>query len=586
MGTKADAMPLAEILGEGFFHLPWHQRPYDWAANNVQSLLSDILRCINGQHKEHLLGAVMLIPEDGSNWGINDGQQRIVTYSMICARMCRECIAKNDSSGESEMVRLLFDAPSRTPVTLNQALKNNYKLRVSVTTRDQTNYETLISGREVRKNGKMGEAWRVIDAFFNKNITEKNREGFLNFIIEGLVAIRVVIDAESDANIVFETLNTRGKSLEQIQLIRSYFYGHFKDAERRKKLKKRLDDMELILRDDAQISEYARCLFQAHYGHLSSTKFYRDFRDYLDQKFPAIEKRGEVIYSLVEDLAKKHKMQIFQALLGQHTNEELLEQLVKDARQSQAKRQISDYLRDLRGYSVAHSAMFALLYRYDEAVEKEDRMTSAKFATKCGKLLSSFIQRAAHSQGSFRPYLYEHRLAALAQEVLADKCKTPQDFLRALEKCDREKNILSKTQYLENMKRISFGSGAAKAKYLLSRIVEHQDDETIKETRCGIEHILPKGKIHLPGWDGFGADEARDYVHRLGNLTLLKTHENKSGKEFNANFGNKKKVYKTSSYSITRDICDYPEWNPASVDERQEAIASLAEEIWNFNIGK
>ena len=77
---------LVNIVHKNRFATPRHQRPYAWEKEHVEWLLDDIAYGINGNKPYHYLGPIMLIStaNDGE-LGINDGQQRIVTLTLICA---------------------------------------------------------------------------------------------------------------------------------------------------------------------------------------------------------------------------------------------------------------------------------------------------------------------------------------------------------------------------------------------------------------------------------------------------------------------------------------------------------------------
>ena len=72
----------------GRFVVPWHQRYYDWSAEQVLELLRDIDEAIDAGRQSYFLGSIMLV-QDVDAWQINDGQQRLITISLILASFCR-----------------------------------------------------------------------------------------------------------------------------------------------------------------------------------------------------------------------------------------------------------------------------------------------------------------------------------------------------------------------------------------------------------------------------------------------------------------------------------------------------------------
>ena len=85
----AEAMLFSDLFQQGYFDVPWHQRYYDWKPSDVQALLHDIEDAIKEERDCYFLGAIMLVEIGHQRWAINDGQQRMITISLMCAALCR-----------------------------------------------------------------------------------------------------------------------------------------------------------------------------------------------------------------------------------------------------------------------------------------------------------------------------------------------------------------------------------------------------------------------------------------------------------------------------------------------------------------
>jgi Protein of unknown function (DUF1524) len=98
-----------------------------------------------------------------------------------------------------------------------------------------------------------------------------------------------------------------------------------------------------------------------------------------------------------------------------------------------------------------------------------------------------------------------------------------------------------------------------------------------------IEHILPQDPKE---WK-LSKKEVKDYVNRLGNLTLI-------SKKINGPMGNKPleekvKLFKDSTLNINNELLekfkslDY-KWDEKEIDNRQREMAEYAYDVvWKFN---
>lgn len=585
---KAKETELAELLREGFFNVPWHQRYYDWEKDHVEALLDDLAEAVNQNRSCHFLGSIMLIKNDTKNrWEINDGQQRIITFSLICAYLCRTFHEQGYSREENLILGILFKLKVSHNKTLQEA--ESLSPRVTPPKNNKTHFNNLIRGQDIGTNGKMVLAWKSIVSFFDK--TEHQdlvwRKKILDFMLSKVLVIRLEVNESLDSNAIFETLNYRGKRLEQVDLIKNYFLSFFTDDSELAQCDTMYDSFEKIYGSFSAkfVSEYVRCYMQSKYGFIRKEQFFRETK----KRFGSASNKGKSkeVFDLVTNLAKKERIQIFKTFLRKSANQEFLQQLTTDAGKTKNNRKISDYLLDLHDYSITRPLMFVLFCRYSDASENKKR-TSARLVYSCAKLLSSFVQRITHII-DFRPSVYEEKFAYLANEISSGSCSTDKHFFKYLKSYDNAE-IVDDTHYIEQVAtRFYSKKSLKKTGHILRKIVEYQEKGIrIDVDQVSIEHVLPNSNQHYLEGDwatGFGQKDRDRLVHSLGNLTLLSKKENSPKAEDNESFSAKKKIYEKSSYGLTRDICNHEEWTPKVVEQRQRELAKIAaKQIWNFSI--
>ncbi len=575
------------MLQQGCFSVPWHQRYYDWDVSHVEMLLNDIDEATEAKRSCHFLGSIMLIKQGDRRWEINDGQQRIITFSLICACLCRIGNNSGDKRIVDKMLQILFDIDSMHNKTMHDL--EELSPRVDPPEFNKDNFNFIIRGYEIKANGKMTIAWDKIFEFFNdrKHHKEKWLEQITDFILEKILIVQLEIDKTLDANAIFEVLNYRGKKLEDVDLIKNHifsFFSHGDDNEIRKTVQRNLERVYTGFRDVKVVSFYVRCYLQIKFGYLHSSQgnFFQEVKKYIsiNSNNHSIKKS---VLDLVDELAAKHRVQLFHTLLRPSTNSEGLDQLTKHSGSTNSKRNIKNFLADLHQYKITYPIQLSLLCKYWESPDNEKKI-SARFVYHCYKYLAAFMQRVAHTQGNFKPSLYEEKMANLAQNISQGKCETKDQFLAEIRTFDYA-DIIPDRNYIEQMEIIKYRS-TTKAKYILARIVEdEQKDIAISDTQASIEHILPKGDSHhkAGGWSEFDKNSRANYIHRLGNFTLLHKRDNKPQERHNKNFIVKQLVFETCSYDITNRLNKLCEWTPESIEKRQIEFAKTAAEIWNFD---
>ena len=105
---------VSEVLYSGRLEVPWHQRHYDWKVEQVSELLSDLKNALDTGKACYFLGSIMLVKvTDAKKQRINDGQQRLITLSLLIAAFCRRFAQKRprDPGRETLALRVLFDRP-------------------------------------------------------------------------------------------------------------------------------------------------------------------------------------------------------------------------------------------------------------------------------------------------------------------------------------------------------------------------------------------------------------------------------------------------------------------------------------------
>ena len=589
---KSESFLFSELFRRGCFKVPWHQRYYDWSKLEVEALLDDTYKAMKENQPCYFLGAIMLLEESYNKWEINDGQQRMITISLIIAALCEKFYSKNSGSQEEAIaLRLLFNIDENVKCTLEDAYQ--YSQRIETSKNDAVNYKLMICGNSIGTNGQLATAWFVIDQFLS-SLDYNEIKDYFYFIIQKIETTCLWIPKHINPNAVFETLNFRGKKLNDFDLIRNYIYSYFRHGiglKLREDIHDKLENIRVVFPRIKIASEFLRCNFQCHYGFLRKDNFYRDLKNKLNahwkEKGNSSITLNKYIYDLTYEIASKETLGLYKILKNSNTLTNELDQFKIDSGTVNSPRNLTVYLQELHEYSVTSTIVFALLYRYVKA-DKRSKKRVAKIVNRNMSRLSTFVVRTALIAQRFTPSNFEQKFADFAK-IIATAPEIPDDeFSKFLKDCDGQvcsDKILDDNNFKKALSTTKLSKMKKATKLFLLGInrFQQKDSKLFKINELTVEHILPESPTHWKEWTEFEHENGEEWVYKVGNLTLLGPSDSLSGAKFNKNFENKCKIYKHSAIKITQDLCVYEEWNPSNIKTRQRLIIKQAIQVWKFN---
>lgn len=308
---KADALCFRELLKLfSGFSIPALQRPYAWQENNVQDFISDtrILLEFLQEHRnneigEHLFGTIVTIGQASLEQQIVDGQQRLTTVTLALAVLMDaydqllgkpnlvEEIKNDCSLAKRELQKVLFRDDGKTP-----------RLNPSPTVQ-KTYFEILNGGSGADSGERLPAADRLRAArrliyrelientdIINRGLELSGRQkapGAVGYLIEPLDEYRHYNDIQvvllerlklvhvrtssADASYdLFESLNTRGATLNVLDLVKVWMLARFAGSPDDKTLANAWDRLGTV-EEDIQI-DYLRDFFRARVYKNPSTK--------------------------------------------------------------------------------------------------------------------------------------------------------------------------------------------------------------------------------------------------------------------------------------------------------------------------
>lgn len=178
---KAKVVKLKEILLGKDLSIPGYQRPYKWTIKHVQQLLDDLLTHFRNQQQVYRIGTVVIHKYNEEKLDIVDGQQRLITLSLLLYYLNNEKKFTDKSLLDKSVANTLSESN----------IINNYN--------------------------------------FIKNYSISDKKAFKKYILEICEMVYVELDDLDEAFQFFDSQNSRGKPLESYDLLKAYHLREMKD---------------------------------------------------------------------------------------------------------------------------------------------------------------------------------------------------------------------------------------------------------------------------------------------------------------------------------------------------------------------
>jgi hypothetical protein len=236
--VKPETRTVTQLFERGVrYVVPLYQRPYVWReAAQWQPLWDDLVTLLEHQaagnlYYSHFLGAVVLeqetqAPGEIPLYWVIDGQQRLTTLQIILAAAANVA-AEFDAANEGEIIRELIRNDSKKA-------SGDDVFKVWPTNTNRAAFKAVVSDggppadRKDDPNNRIDEAYAFFEAQIREWATEMNgisREERLRMLritlCDLLKVVSITLEADDNAQVIFETLNARGTPLLALDLVKN-----------------------------------------------------------------------------------------------------------------------------------------------------------------------------------------------------------------------------------------------------------------------------------------------------------------------------------------------------------------------------
>ena len=556
MEIKGKEYPLSEIFSKKFeYHIPSYQRPYAWTTEQAGELFDDLYDEFKKEKKSnYFLGSIVLIKDkDSPEADVVDGQQRLTTLTILFA-VIADCL--NDDKKEKFKKYIIEDGE------IFEGIGN--KPRLFLRKQDQDFFNKYIQNVNLDElaqvaPSKLNEAQKHIKEnceLLKDKIREdlKNEEEifqFATFLIQHCYLVAVSTDDEASAFKVFSVMNCRGLDLTNADRIKPEVIGAISLDEQQYYTEK-WDTLEAAVTREKfdDIFAFIRMIYAKTKPKMNILD---EFRDAVLKKY---EDKTVFMDKVLEPYAQAYMI--------------LTQKNYKSERDAEKINNYLWWLNKIDDSDWIPTAM-EFMCRYENNSEyvlwffrKLECLAAYLYIT--AKSVNKRIER-------YRPIL---------EEMEANQ----NEQIKSVELSEDEKKEFKDVLNGEIYNKLT----SKRRNYLILRLnsfVSDTENQWIDTNILTIEHVLPQTLLQNSKWEKDWQDEEQRayWLNRIANLVPLTRYKNSEAQNYD--FDDKKIKYftgknGTSSFPLTTQVLNEPEWTPETVEKRQENLVQVLSKKWEL----
>lgn len=550
------------LTGSDYYIIPRFQRPYSWDQGNVDEFWRDTL---DDNELGYFIGPMVAWRSGRApELAIVDGQQRLTTITILLA-VLRNAFDALEKTKLADGLHRYIERPDRDNemrFVLQPEVTTTY-LNNSILSRETARAPRLTPANDEEK--AIQRAFKDLSArveSINKDNSNEEAETFLRSIRDKVLGLRVIWvehGNEDDAYIVFETLNTRGKDLEVVDLLKNYLLsklrrGRNKDADQWRDAWNSMRNQISESGADLDANRYILHWWLSHEPYVAQRKLFTAIKQRVKSQNDA-ESR---LVSLEEN--SPWYRSIFDPSSAQWPFEE---------------RELPGSLEALNVFRVVQPAplVLALLRARRQAGLKMPQIKKALRTIENFHYQYTAITQLSSSGGVSEMY------AKYAREMTAATSAAEQaDVVTRLGKALNDRKPERSRFVSAFTERLVFTNEITREKrlvtYTLRRMLEASHPNTSGKD-VTIEHILPQNLIETRG---------AELIGNIGNLVLV--DEKTNSKLDNKSFALKQPILAAvSSHFDVADIIAATNWDQNAIEARAVKLGELAyDKIWRLPV--
>lgn len=569
---KADSISISKVFSSGgdtHYVLPHFQREYAWDKENWDILMDDLWDVYNiynpDDEPEHFMGALVVI-QDGTRNGtipafkLVDGQQRLITISVLLCALGK--LVKDSHPNLYKRIRKVL-------LNLDESEQGliYYKLVPTAKQGDRDAYVTILTheAAPAQSESRIASAFDYFLRHLRAKIKQIDPEKLALVILNCLHVVFITLDQKERPYEIFESLNAKGKPLTAPDLVRNYIAMKLPEKHQEAVFNRYWLGIEGLLNENrTRLGIGELTAFLRHYISLRSfslcarDRVYPRFRERMEKEFASTE-------AFIGEIETLYRYAAYYDRLLRPDHE--------------PKKSVSERLKRLNMLETTTAYPFLMQVYADWEAGTLDAEQVAEILD----IIENYTMRRylANMPSNYTSKLFP----ALYREIDTGY------YTDTLRRVLITKNYPSDNFIREVMKGRSLYEAKAQPRlvFLLESINRHLSRHTggytVLDDDATIEHIFPQHPSD--DWKNALSDDEqddilRDYLHTLGNLTLVT-------REWNASLSNSAyavKKQKLANHALLMNSAyfnrpDAPQvWDKSAILARTDALTSILLDIW------
>lgn len=549
--------------------IPRFQRDYAWEEEHISEFIEDLVKNLKDENSEYFFGTVLITGNMNGTKGeleVIDGQQRITTATILLStigKIFKEKSQKNLAERVWEFIIKTDDNDQKMTVLHNETFGDFFKENVQDFDKSIVDILNLEAPDEETK--------RILSAikfFYNyldennirnkihSNLKNEDYISILKKIRDSLLGSKVVCvstESKESANLIFEILNSKGKKLESIDLIKNEIFKHLTKTQPKdyalslwKEIK-----MELMKREKVEMFEFYKLFWQIKYPKKhSGNDFYEEFIENI---------KPENFDSFLKEM--KEYAIVYQQILVPNFED--------DFQNRQEKFIIYYSLKNIKELNIGGTSVYVFLLRLYVAYQKGKiakknmeriLLCLTRFYFIFQISLLNYITRDVYRREGISLYIREiNEVEEIDNNIINDIIKKIKEKIRGFD--------FISTSFSDNINRLKFSKNDdfnqnMLSKYFIKEIefILSKDENVFRSS--SIEHIMPENSSQSK------------QVLNIGNLVTLETILN--GQCANKSYEEKKQYYQQSRFKTVKDLLEkYPSFSDDDIDKRAREMAEI-----------